>query len=194
MSADERVAHNRKLLQQYGSHIIVPRSAECRILLQMVYPLNTAIPFLRRDLGVKRAVSEVLAILSPVTDWVKRVTDWLRVSGGELILMAPTAGESPGERERLVNNPRAHVIVPQTDEVRQVLEQAIRMDRVLVYLRMADMDQLREEPRLSEAFALVRELDEVVEKVCASVGVQYFSPKDMRRPTAEVPGDGLSSG
>ncbi len=185
MSPDERVARNRQLLQQYGSQIVVPRSVECRLLIQMVYPLNKAIPRLRRDLGVTRTVAEVGAILEPIFQWAKRATDWLRVSGGELILMAPTSGESSGERERLVGNPRAYVIVPQTEEVRQVLEQAIRMDRVLVYLRMATMEQLREETRLQEAFELVRTLDLAVQSVCASVGVKYFSPKGMQPRTTE---------
>jgi len=185
MSPDERVARNRQLLQQYGSQIIIPRSVECRLLIQMVYPLNKAIPRLRRDLGVTRTVAEVGTILEPIFQWAKRATDWLRVSGGELILMAPTTGESSGERERLVGNPRAHVIVPQTEEVRQVLEQAIRMDRVLVYLRMATMEQLREETRLQEAFELVRTLDLAVQSVCAAVGVKYFSPKGMHPRTTE---------
>jgi hypothetical protein len=181
MTADERVAHNRKLLQQYGSHIIVPHSAEGRILIQMVYPLNKAIPWLRRDLGVRRTVAEVTAILDPIIQWAKDASEWLRRSGGEMILMTPTAGEMAGERERMVTNPRAHVIVPQTEEVRHVLEQAIRMDRVLVCLRMSSLEQLREEPRLAEAFALVRALDRAVQGVCDSVGVKYFSPKDMRQ-------------
>lgn len=181
MTADERVEHNRRLLQQYGSHIIVPRTAEGRILIQMVYPLNKAIPWLRRDLGVRRTVAEVTEILDPIIQWAKNASEWLRRSGGEMILMTPAAGEMAGEREHLVKNPRAHVIVPQTLEVRQVLEQAIRMDRVLVCLRTASLDELSEEPRLTEAFELVRALDRAVESVCASVGAKYFSPKDMRQ-------------
>jgi len=181
LTSDERVAQNRKLLQQYGSHIIVPHSAEGRILIQMVYPLNKAIPWLRRDLQVRRTVAEVMAILKPIMDWTVEASEWLRRSGGEMILMTPTAGEMAGERERMVTNPRAHVIVPQTPEVRRVLEQAIRMDRVLVCLRMSSLEQLREEPRLAEAFELVRSLDRAVQSVCVSVGVKYFSPKDVHR-------------
>jgi hypothetical protein len=160
----------------------------------MVYPLNKAIPRLRRDLGVTRTVAEVGAILDPIFVWAKRATDWLRISGGEMILMAPTTGESSGERERLVGNPRAHVIVPQTEEVRQVLVQAIRIDRVLVYLRMASMEQLREETRLQEAFELVRTLDVAVQSVCATVGVKYFSPKDMQPRSARGSSASLSVG
>lgn len=192
LSPDERVARNRGLLQQYGSHIVVPRSVECRIMIQMVYPLNKAIPRLRRDLGVTRTVAEVASILEPIMQWGKRATEWLRVSGGELILMSPAAGESSAERERLVKDSRAHVIVPQTDEVKQVLEQAIRMDRVLVYLRMASIEQLREDTRLLEAFALVRSLDEAVQSVCASVGVPYFSPKDMKPRKSDEPSGALT--
>jgi len=159
----------------------------------MVYPLNKAIPRLRRDLGMTRAVADVALILEPIIQWIHRATNWLRISGGELILMSPAAGESATERERLVRDPRAHVIVPQTDEVKQVLEQAIRMDRVLVYLRMASFEQLREDTRLSEALALVRALDEAVQSVCASVNVKYFSPKDMKPRESQTPSGSLTA-
>jgi hypothetical protein len=194
MSPDERVALNQELLQQYGSQIFVPRAAESRILIRMVYPLNKAIPRLRRDLGVTRTIADVAAILDPVLSWVKEAADWLRQSGGDLILMTPALGESTDERKRMAKNPRAHVIVPQTEEVRQVLEQIMRMDRVLVMLRMISMEQLRDEPRLGQAFELVRGLDEAVRRVCDAVRVEYFEPRELRGREPLAPRTGLPDG
>lgn len=179
---EERIALNRELLQQYGSLIVLPRSFEGRILIRMVYPLNKAIPRLRRDLGVTRTVAEVLALLEPIQTWTKQAAEWLRASGGELVLLTPALGESLDERKRMVADPRAHVVVPQTAEVREVVEQIIRMDRVLVVLRTISMEQLRSDSRLSEALRLVRELDRVVRGVCVTVDVDYYEPRELREP------------
>jgi len=82
----------------------------------------------------------------------------------------------------MVADPRSHVVVPQTDEVRAVVEQIIRIDRVLVVLRTISMEQLRSDSRLSEALRLVRELDRVVRGVCVTVDVDYYEPRELREP------------
>ena len=179
LSPQERSEQNIRLLQQYGSQVLIPRSTESWVLIRMVYPLNKAIAKLRRSVGMSAPVSEVIAAIEPIQVWLKAVSEWLKLTGGELILAPTVFADSPQDRQAMAKRPNAHVIVPKTEEVRAVVEQIIRMDRVLVVLRTVNLQDLQNDTRLTRAMELVRELNVAVGRVCESANVKYVEPRDL---------------
>ncbi len=179
LSPQERSEQNIRLLQQYGSQVLIPRSTESWVLIRMVYPLNKAIAKLRRSVGMSAPVSEVIAAIEPIQAWLKAVSEWLKLTGGELILAPTVFADSPQDRQAMAKRPNAHVIVPKTEEVRAVVEQIIRMDRVLVVLRTVNLQDLQNDTRLTRAMELVRELNVAVGRVCESANVKYVEPRDL---------------
>ena len=179
LSPQERSEQNIRLLQQYGSQVLIPRSTESWVLIRMVYPLNKAIAKLRRSVGMSAPVSEVIAAIEPIQAWLKAVSEWLKLTGGELILAPTVFADSPQDRQAMAKRPNAHVIVPKTEEVRAVVEQIIRMDRVLVVLRTVNLQDLQNDTRLTRAMELVRELNLAVGRVCESANVKYVEPRDL---------------
>lgn len=196
LSPQERIEQNLQLLQQYGSQVFIPRSTEAWVLIRMVYPLNKAIAKLRRSVGMPMSVSEVIAAIEPIQAWVEAVSEWLKLTGGELILTPMAFSESPEDRQAMAKRPNAHVIVPKTEEVRVVVEQIIRMDRVLVVLRTVNLQDLKNDTRLDRAMELVGELNVAVGRVCESAKVKYLEPRELmgKKPRPDqCPQDGATS-
>ena len=179
LSPQERSEQNLRLLQQYGSQVLIPRSTESWVMIRMVYPLNKAIAKLRRSVGMSMSVSEVIVAIEPIQAWVNAVSEWLKLTGGELILTPTTFADSPQDRQAMARRPNAHVIVPQTEEVKAVVEHIVRMDRVLVVLRMVDLKDLQNDTRLTRAMKLVGELNRAVGRVCESANVKYVEPREL---------------
>ena len=179
LSPQERSEQNLRLLQQYGSQVLIPRSTESLVMIRMVYPLNKAIAKLRRSVGMSMSVSEVIAALDPIQAWIKAVSEWLKLTGGDLILTPSVFAESPQDRQAMAKRSNAHVIVPQTEEVKEVVEQIIRIDRVLVVLRTVNLHDLQNDTRLTRATELVRQLNEAVGRVCESANVNYVEPREL---------------
>ena len=184
LSPQERSEQNIRLLQQYGSQVLIPRSTESWVLIRMVYPLNKAIAQLRRSVGLRAPVADrtpavLIAAIEPIQAWLKAVSEWLKLTGGELILAPTVFADSPQDRQAMAKRPNAHVIVPKTEEVRAVVEQIIRMDRVLVVLRTVNLQDLQNDTRLTRAMELVRELKVAVGRVCESANVKYVEPRDL---------------
>lgn len=193
MTYEERCARNLERLQQYNSQIIVPHSSEVRLMIRMVYPLNKAVAKLRRLVGMPLTVSEVLRALEPLKVWQEQATAWLRASGGDFILTADILGNSAAERSEMVRHRDAHVIVPNTDETKQVVETLIRMDKVLVMLRLVSLETIENDGRLKDALDLVERLDWAVGQLCQSTRMEYQSPKrkGRRAPVSSVPSAGV---
>lgn len=187
LSPQERSEQNLRLLQQYGSQVLIPRSTESWVMIRMVYPLNKAIAKLRRSVGMSMSVSEVIAAIEPIQAWVKAVSEWLKLTGGDLILTPTVFAESPQDRQAMAKRSNAHVIVPQTEEVKEVVDHIIRMDRVLVVLRTVNLHDLQNDTRLTRATDLVRQLNEAVGRVCESANVKYVEPRELLKkpPKAE---------
>lgn len=181
LSQEERRVRNLELLQQFGSQVLVPHSPETRIMVRMIYPLNKALSKLRRLVGMPLTVEAVMAAIEPIRAWQAHVTFWLRESGGDLILMPTVLRNSGPERKQLAQHRDAHVIVPQTDEAREAIESIVRMDQVLVTLRMVSLETLQHDGRLTRASGLVHELNEAVAKVCQSAQVEYHAPNKLQR-------------
>jgi len=179
LTPQERSEQNLRLLQQYGSQVLIPRSTEAWVLIRMVYPLNKAIAKLRRSVGMPMTVSDVIAAIEPIQTWVQAVSAWLKLTGGDLILTPMAFADSPEDRQAMAKRPSAHVIVPKTEEVRVVVEQIIRMDRVLVVLRTVNLHDLQNDTRLTRAMELVRELNVAVGRVCESARVKYLEPREL---------------
>lgn len=192
MTYEERCARNLELLQQYNSQIIVPRSSEVRLMIRMVYPLNKAVAKLRRLVGMPLTVSEVLRALEPLKAWQEQATAWLRASGGDFILTADILGNSAAERSELVRHRDAHVIVPNADEAKHVVETLIRMDKVLVMLRLVSLETIENDGRLKDALELVERLDWAVGQLCQSTRMDYQSPKRKGRRGAVSSGPGAA--
>ena len=187
LSPQERSEQNLRLLQQYGSQVLIPRSTESWVMIRMVYPLNKAIAKLRRSVGMSMSVSEVIAAIEPIQAWVKAVSEWLKLTGGDLILTPAVFAESPQDRQAMAKRSNAHVIVPQTEEVKEVVDHIIRMDRVLVVLRTVNLHDLQNDTRLTRATDLVRQLNDAVGRVCESANVKYVEPRELLKkpPKAE---------
>jgi hypothetical protein len=179
LSPQERSEQNLRLLQQYGSEVLIPRSTESWVMIRLVYPLNKAIAKLRRSVGMSMSVSDVIAAIEPIQTWVTAVSEWLKLTGGDLILTPAVFADSPEDRQAMAKRPTAHVIVPKTEEVRAVVEQIIRMDRVLVVLRTVNLHDLQNDTRLTRAMELVRELNVAVGRVCESARVKYLEPREL---------------
>src|SRR5262249_1320627 len=179
LSPQERSEQNLRLLQQYGSQVLIPRSTESWVLIRMVYPLNKAIAKLRRSVGMPMSVSEVIAAIEPIQAWGKAVSEWLKLTGGDLILAPTIFADSPQDRHAMAKRPNAHVIVPKTEEVRAVVEQIIRMDRVLVVLRTVNLQDLQNDTRLTRAMELVRELNVAVGGGCEAGKGKYVGPRGL---------------
>ena len=179
LSPQERSEQNLRLLQQYGSQVLIPRSTESWVMIRMVYPLNKALAKLRRSVGMSMSVSDVIAAIDPIQAWIKAVSEWLKLTGGELILAPAVFAESPQDRQAMAKRSNAHVIVPQTEEVKAVVEQIIRMDRVLVVLRTVNLHDLQNDTRLTRAMELVGELNRAVGRVCESANVTYTEPREL---------------
>jgi hypothetical protein len=188
LSQEERLSRNVERLQQYGSQVVVPRAPETRVMIRMVYPLNKALAKLRRLVGMPLSVAAVMRAIQPIRDWQERATVWLKESGGDFILTAGVLGNSAAERRQLVQHRDAHVIVPQTDEARQVIETLIRMDQVLLMLRLISLDTIEKDGRLRRALELARGLNGAVAAVCESAKVEYQEPKGLHR-TADTESD-----
>lgn len=193
LSQEERRAQNLSRLQQFGSQVIVPRAPETRVMIRMVYPLNKALTKLRRLVGMPLPVSAVMKGIEPIQVWLSEVRAWLVQSGGEFIMTSRVLGNEPAERLRLANHPDAHVIVPQTEEARVVVESLIRMDQVLLMLRMVSLETIERDGRLRRALELVTGLNTAVAQVCAFAEVDYREPKGLGRsgdqPRAESGAD-----
>lgn len=187
LSPQERSEQNLRLLQQYGSQVLIPRSTESWVMIRMVYPLNKAIAKLRRSVGMSMSVSEVIAAIEPIQAWVKAVSEWLKLTGGDLILTPTVFAESPQDRQAMAKRSNAHVIVPQTEEVKEVVDHIIRMDRVLVVLRTVNLHDLQNDTRLTRATDLVRQLNDAIGRVCESANVNYVEPRELLKkpPKAE---------
>src|SRR5262249_60151757 len=71
LSPQERSEQNLRLLQQYGSQVLIPRSTESWGLIRMGYPLNKAIAKLRRSVGLPIAGAEGVAGIGPIPGVVK---------------------------------------------------------------------------------------------------------------------------
>lgn len=181
LSQEERLTRNMERLQQYGSQVVVPRAPETRVMIRMIYPLNKALAKLRRLVGMPLTVAAVMKAIQPIRDWQERATVWLKESGGDFILTAEVLGNSAAERRQLVQHRDAHVIVPQTDEARHVIETLIRMDQVLLMLRLISLDTIEKDGRLRHALELARGLNDAVAAVCASAKVDYQEPKGLHR-------------
>lgn len=188
LTPQQRSEQNLRLLQQYGSQVLIPRSTESWVMIRMVYPLNKALAKLRRSVGMSMAVAEVIAAIAPIKSWVDAVSEWLKLTGGELILAETAFGDAPQDRLALAKRANAHVIVPQTEEAKAVVEQIIRMDRVLVVLRSVNLQDLQNDTRLTRATDLVRQLNEAVGRVCASANVNYVEPRELLKKPPK--GDG----
>lgn len=181
LSQEERRVRNLELLQQFGSQVLVPHSPETRIMVRMIYPLNKALSKLRRLVGMPLTVEAVMAAIEPIRMWQADVTRWLKESGGDLILMPTVLRNSGPERKQLAQHRDAHVIVPQTDEARDIIETLVRMDQVLVTLRLVSLETLQHDGRLKEASRFVHTLNETVAKVCQSAQVEYHPPNKLPR-------------
>ncbi|HJT21842.1 MAG TPA: hypothetical protein VJ746_15300 [Nitrospira sp.] len=186
LSPQERSEQNLRLLQQYGSQVLIPRSTESWVMIRMVYPLNKALAKLRRSVGMSMSVSDVIAAIDPIQAWIKAVSEWLKLTGGELILAPAVFAESPQDRQAMARRSNAHVIVPQTEEVKAVVEQIIRMDRVLVVLRTVNLQDLQNDTRLTRAMELVGELNRAVGRVCESANVKYTEPRELLKRSPKV--------
>lgn len=183
LTPQERSEQNLRLLQQYGSQVLIPRSTESWVMIRMVYPLNKALSKLRRSVGMSLSVSEAITAIEPIQAWVNAVSEWLKLTGGDLILAEAAFGDSPQDRQAIAKRSNAHVIVPQTEEAKAVVEHIIRMDRVLVVLRTVNLQDLQNDTRLTHATDLVRQLNEAVGRVCASANVNYVEPKEfLKKP------------
>ncbi len=179
LTPQERSEQNLRLLQQYGSQVLIPRSTESWVMIRMVYPLNKALAKLRRSVGMSMSVADAITAIEPIQTWVNAVSEWLKLTGGELILTPMAFADSPEDRQAMARRPNAHVIVPKTDEVRTVVEQIIRMDHVLVVLRTVNLHDLQNDTRLTRAMELVRELNVAVGWVCESANVKYLEPREL---------------
>jgi len=179
LTPQERSEQNLRLLQQYGSQVLLPHSTESWVMIRMVYPLNKALAKLRRSVGMSMSVTEVIAAIEPIQTWVKAVSEWLKLTGGDLILAPTVFAESPQDRQAIAKRSNAHVIVPQTEEVKEVVEQIIRMDSVLLVLRTVNLQDLQNDTRLTRATDLVRQLNDAVRRVCESAKVNYSEPREL---------------
>ena len=188
LTPQQRSEQNLRLLQQYGSQVLIPRSTESWVMIRMVYPLNKALSKLRRSVGMSLSVSEAITAMKPIQAWVKAVSEWLKLTGGDLILAEAAFGDSPQDRQAIAKRSNAHVIVPQTEEAKAVVEQIIRMDRVLVVLRSVNLQELQDDTRLTRATELVRQLNEAVGQVCESANVNYVEPRELLKKPPK--GDG----
>ena len=188
LTPQERSEQNLRLLQQYGSQVLIPRSTESWVMIRMVYPLNKALAKLRRSVGMSMSVSDVIAAIDPIQAWVNAVSEWLKLTGGELILAPTVFGDSPQDRQAMAKRSNAHVIVPQTEEVKAVVEHIVRMDRVLVVLRTVNLHDLQNDTRLTRAMELVRELNRAVGRVCESANVKYVEPRELLKKPPKVDG------
>src|SRR5262249_22302232 len=95
LSPQERSEQNIRLLQQYGSQVLIPRSTESWVLIRMVYPLNKAIAKLRRSVGMSAPVSEVIAAIEPIQAWLKAASEGLKLTGGGVVLDPPVLPDFP---------------------------------------------------------------------------------------------------
>lgn len=181
LSRQERVDRNLKLLEQFGSQVIAPRSTEAWILIRMVYPLNSAVAKLRSMAGMQRTIDEVITAIQPIHDWLNHVSEWLKQTGGDLILAPQPLMDSAQDRQALARRNNAHVIVPKTEEVRKVFEQIVRIDRILIVLRALDLQDLQNHHRLERAAELVRDFNGVVERICVTARVDYRAPRELTK-------------
>jgi hypothetical protein len=174
------VARNLELLQQPEAQVLLPRTMETRILTRMLYPLNRAVSRLRSNAGMAMPVATVMVHLERLRTWVEAVTEYFKASGAELVLQSDfLVRQTLEERKRRASSRGGFVIVPQTEEVKLIVLQIMRLDEVLLNQRLASPNLLASSQGFDEVERLVRELHELTAAVCAPTRIKYEAPRQL---------------
>ena len=180
LSPEERTARNLALLQQPEAQVLLPRTMETRLLTRMLYPLNRAVSRLRSNAGMAMPVAAVMVHLEALRAWVDAVTDYFKASGAELVLQSDfLVRQTLEERQRRATARGGFVIVPQTEEVKLIVLQIMRLDEVLLNQRLATANLLAASKGFAEVERLVRQLHELTEAVCVPTRIKYQAPRQM---------------
>lgn len=180
LTPEERVARNLELLQQPEAQVLLPRTMETRILTRMLYPLNRAVSRLRSNAGMAMPVATVMVHLEALRGWVEDVTDYFKASGAELVLQSDfLVRQTFEERKRRASNRGGFVIVPQTEEVKLIVLQIMRLDEVLLNQRLASTNLLNSSKGFDEVERLVRKLHELTTAVCLPTRIKYQAPRQL---------------
>ncbi len=184
---EEKEARREEILQRRlrevespNSIVLAPRTREGHVLARLTYGLDRAVGRIRSRAGTFLGVQEAVGQLRKVEGFVKQFKDFVDSAiGTDSKFFLGIMQEDPETKRMMAQMRNSYVLVPRSNEAREIAYLIKRLDPALVQFRATCSDFTRTEDFFKRLVELICAFDSLVGEISGAVNVPYRQPRDL---------------
>jgi len=166
------------LVDNPSSIVVTPRTREGHLLMRMTFGFDRAMGQLRQRIGTYIDIQASMEKVRMVEDFISGFKELIDSSGGGENPFS-WVYENPEVRRVIANERSSHVILPRTNEAREITLLIKRFDPMLFQFRSTCTDFSKSEEVIRKVVRIVLQYDNLIREISSLVGTNYDQPREI---------------
>jgi len=174
------VERKLRLVEDPSSIVIAPKTREGHILAKILFGFDRGVGRLRMKTGTYIKIQDAIICFRQTETMIVRFNEFTSSLGdGKGVLGVPIYGEDPSTKLALAKRPTAYVIIPRSNEGKEVANLIKRLDPALLQFRNACTDFSKTEEIFLKLIGLISDFDILTDQISSLAGTSYDHPRDL---------------
>lgn len=167
-----------RIVEDSRSIVIAPRTREGHILTRLAFGLDRAVSRIRVRAGTFISIQDTVVSLKKVDDFINDFKEFVNAFGDGVGLRAPLF-DSPEVKKSLASLRSSHVILPRSNEGREVAYLIKQLDPALIQFRNTCTDFSKSEGLFKKLVEIIRRFHLLLQELFSILEIPYESPKNL---------------
>jgi len=175
----EAVTERRlRLVEDSQSIVIAPKTREGHVLVRLVFGLDRAVSRIRHRAGTYINIQDAVAHLRKVEEFIGEFNDFVN-SFGDGRTFWGFFYENLEMKKMLARMRNTHILLPRTNEAKEVVLLVKRLDPALLQFRNTCTDFAKAEELFRKLIETIKKFDLLVQELSSLVNIPYDRPRDI---------------
>lgn len=181
-----------RLVEDSQSIVIAPKTREGHVLVRLVFGLDRAVSRIRHRAGTYINVQDAVAHLRKVEEFISEFNDFVN-SFGDSRMFWGFFYETLEMKKMLARMRNTHILLPRTNEAKEVVLLVKRLDPALLQFRNTCTDFAKSEELFRKLIETIKKFDLLVQELSSLVNIPYDRPRDIG-PLLKLASPAMDSG
>ena len=167
-----------RLVEDPQSIVIAPKTREGHVLVRLVFGLDRAVSRIRHRAGTYINVQDAVARLKKVEEFISEFNEFVN-SFGDGRMFWGFFYETLEMKRMLARMRNTHILLPRTNEAKEVVLLVKRLDPALLQFRNTCTDFAKAEELFRKLIETIKKFDLLIQELSSLVNIPYDRPRDI---------------
>jgi len=167
-----------RLVEDPQSMVVAPKTREGHVLVRLVFGLDRAVSRIRHRAGTYINVQDAVARLKKVEEFISEFNEFVN-SFGDGRMFWGFFYETLEMKRMLARMRNTHILLPRTNEAKEIVLLVKRLDPALLQFRNTCTDFAKSEEFFRKLIDTIKKFDLLVQELSSLVNIPYDRPRDI---------------